>query len=89
MLRPINKLSSESFVGVAALLLWTKSEHGKLCASGGVQVKKMKMENGKRTYIDYEIATNGRRISKGFVFVIELLWIVVVVMDCCYYLSMT
>lgn len=34
MLRPIDKLSSESFVGVAALLLcFSESEHGKLCAS--------------------------------------------------------
>lgn len=33
MLRPIDKLSSESFVGVAALLLWTESEHGKLFES--------------------------------------------------------
>lgn len=30
MLRPIDKLS---FVGVAALLPWTESEHGKLCES--------------------------------------------------------
>lgn len=33
MIRPIDKLSSESFVGVAALLLCTESEHGKLFES--------------------------------------------------------
>lgn len=62
MLRPINKLSSESFVGVAALLLWTKSEHGKLCASVASTSEENEKENGKRTYIDYEIAKNGKRI---------------------------
>lgn len=33
MLRPIDTLSSESFVGVAAVLVWFESKHGKLFES--------------------------------------------------------
>lgn len=82
MIRPIDKLSSESFVGVAALLLCTESEHGKLFESVVMWAEQSETRNRE----EMKIKKKRRDVKIGWINLKSEFLIVILRFE--YYLSM-